>query len=130
MKHKHLLIPFVLGLGLALGLVWLSAYAQGPDSYSTYHVAPSCTGVPAPCYTSVQEAVDAADDVGDVIKVATGMYTGVSARPAPAGYVEAPASGMITQVVYITKTVTVRGGYTTTFAEPPDPEANPTTLDA
>jgi uncharacterized repeat protein (TIGR01451 family) len=86
--------------------------------------------VPEPCYATVQAAVDAADDPGDVIKVATGVYTGVSARPAPAGYVEAPAGGLVTQVVYITKTVTVRGGYTTAFTDPPDPEANPTTLDA
>jgi uncharacterized repeat protein (TIGR01451 family) len=125
-----------LGIGLALGLVWLlgsgspAAHAQGPDGYSTYYVAPSCTGVPEPCYTTVQDAVDAADDPGDVIKVATGVYTGVIARPAPAGYEGAPASGLITQVVYISKTVTVRGGYTTDFTDLPDPEANPTTLDA
>jgi hypothetical protein len=77
----------------------------------------------------VQAAVDAASD-GDVIKVATGVYTDVSARPAPAGYQGAPASGLITQVVYISKTVTIRGGYTSAFTEPPNPEANPTTLDA
>lgn len=61
--------------------------------------------------------MDAADD-GDVIKVASGTYTGVSAREG------------VTQVVYISKTVTVRGGYTTTNWTTPDPEANPTTLDA
>jgi len=63
--------------------------------------------------------VDAAND-GDVIKVATGVYTGISTR---AG---------VTQVVYISKTVTVQGGYTTTnsFADPPDPDTNFTTLNA
>jgi uncharacterized repeat protein (TIGR01451 family) len=34
-------------------------------------------------------------------------------------------------VVYISKTVAIRGGYTAPdFSDPPDPEANPTTLDA
>jgi hypothetical protein len=50
--------------------------------------------------------------------VASGVYTGVQAR-----------SG-VTQVVYIDKTVSVEGGYTTTNWEVPDPEANATTLDA
>ena len=30
----------------------------------------------------------------------------------------------------VRKSVTIRGGYTTSFNEPPDPVANPTTLDA
>jgi hypothetical protein len=77
-------------------------------------------------YSSIQDAVDAASD-GGVIKVAAGTYTGVQGRPAPAGYV---GPSVITQVVYISKTVTIRGGYTTAFTDPPDPEANPTTLDA
>jgi len=33
-------------------------------------------------------------------------------------------------VVYISKTITIRGGYTTTNWTTPDPEANPTTLNA
>jgi PKD repeat protein len=61
--------------------------------------------------------VDAANS-GDVIKVASGTYTGVHAR---AG---------VTQVVYVSKTVTIRGGYTTANWSTSDPEANPTTLDA
>jgi uncharacterized repeat protein (TIGR01451 family) len=134
MKTKVVFI--LLAVGLGLGLVWVLgsgspvAYAQGPDGTPIYYVAPSCAGTLAPCYATVQDAVDAADDPGDVIKVATGVYTGVSARPAPAGYQGAPAGGLITQVVYISKTVTIRGGYTSAFTDPPDPEANPTTLDA
>ncbi len=80
-------------------------------------------------FGTIQEAVDAAGE-GDVIKVATGEYTDVHGRPAPVGYPQAPASGIISQVVYISKTVTIRGGYSTEFTEPPDPEINPTTLDA
>jgi hypothetical protein len=49
----------------------------------------------------MQYAVDQVSD-GDEIRVAAGIYTGISAR------------ADVTQVVYISKTVTVRGGYTTT----------------
>jgi len=65
----------------------------------------------------VQTAVDNAGD-GDVIKVATGTYNDIQARDG------------VTQVVYISKSVTIRGGYTTDFVDPPDPEAHLTTLDA
>jgi len=67
-------------------------------------------------YTTVQAAVDAANE-GDVVKVA-GYCFGVEAR---AG---------VTQTVYISKSLTLRGGYTTTNWTTSDPEANPTTLDA
>ncbi len=130
MKHRHLLSAFAVGLGLALTLMWLLSsgtlitYADGP-----HHVALDCTGVPAPCHTSLQAAVDAAI-TGDVILVASGIYTGVQVRPRPAGYIAAPSMTTITQVVLINKTIAIRGGYTTTFTEPPDPSANPTTLNA
>ena len=127
-KNRTISTGVALVLGWGLLLVLLSAlgsrppalHAQGPDGHSTYHVAPSCTGVPTPCYTTAQAAVDAADDPDDVIKVAAGTYTDLHIR------------GGLTQVVYLSKTLTIRGGYTTTdgFAEPADPEANPTTLDA
>jgi hypothetical protein len=115
MKRERLLITLVLGLGLTMALLWLlSDLGTEPPvaRAGDLHVCPSgCT------YSSIQAAVDAASD-GDVIKVATGTYTGISAR---AG---------VTQVVYISKSVTIQGGYTTAFTEPPNPEANPTTLDA
>ena len=77
-------------------------------------------------YLDVQSAVDASSQPDDVVKVA-GYCTGVQGRPAPPGY-SGPA--VITQVVYISKTLTLRGGYTTTNWLTPDPEAYPTTLDA
>jgi len=80
-------------------------------------------------YDTVQAAVDASTHVTDVVKVA-GVCSGVSARPAPPGYPSPPPSGLITQVVYISKTLTLRGGYTTTNWTVSDPVANPTTLDA
>jgi hypothetical protein len=124
-----------LGLALAFGLALLIglllamgaarppdvALAQGPtprhvDSATGNDSGNDCTNSSTPCAT-VQHAVDVADP-GDEIRVATGTYTDVQARTG------------ITQVVYISKTVTVRGGYTTTNWTTPDPLANPTTLDA
>ncbi|MBN1991674.1 MAG: right-handed parallel beta-helix repeat-containing protein [Anaerolineae bacterium] len=105
-------------------MLWLfggqppSVYAQGNDGVSIYHVALSCSGVPVPCYTSVQDAVDAADDPGDLIKVAAGTYTGINNL------------GGMAQVVYISKIITIRGGYTTSNWTTPDPEANLTELNA
>ncbi len=61
--------------------------------------------------------MDAAS-AGDEIRVAAGIYTGVNNQ------------GGLAQVVYINKTVTIRGGYTAANWTTPDPEANPTTLDA
>jgi hypothetical protein len=77
-----------------------------------------CTDWSVPCRT-VQRAVDVAD-AGDVVKVAQGTYTDLQEREG------------ISQVVHLAKSVTLLGGYTTAngFAEPPDPDAHRTTLDA
>jgi hypothetical protein len=109
---------------LALNLVWLSWQAAPPvhaDPGIRYVATTGtdsgdCTDSANPCGT-VQYAVDQAQ-ADDEIRVAAGVYTGVQVR-----------TGM-TQVVYITKTVTIGGGYTTTNWTTPDPDANPTTLDA
>ncbi len=135
MKNRTvcLLVTTVLGMGLALlwGMsseITNSAHAQGPDGYSTYYVAPggNC-GSATPCFASIQEAVDAADHSDDVVKVAAGTYTGVQGRPSPPGYL---GTSVITQVVYVSKTVTVQGGYTAANWDTADPEANPATLNA
>jgi predicted outer membrane repeat protein len=65
---------------------------------------------------AIQAAVDAAPS-GDTLKVA-GTCAGVQSR---AG---------ISQTVYISKSLTMRGGYTTTNWITSDPVANPTVLDA
>jgi len=132
MKGKCLFSALGLGLGLTLALLWLLSgpSARLPVVRAASHTV--CPAGPPTCdYGTIQAAVDAATD-GDVIRVAAGTYTGVQERLVPAGYPSPPASGAVAQVVYISKTVTIRGGYTTTngFADPPDPEANPTTLDA
>ena len=130
-------LALFIGLLLAMGAVHPAdaALAQGPNTCYVDGATGSdsgnyCTNSGAPCAT-IQHAVDVAEP-GDEIRVATGIYTGVQGRPVPAGYPSPPASGIVTQVVYISKSVTIRGGYTTTngFVDPPAPEANPTTLDA
>ncbi|MHB1357467.1 MAG: right-handed parallel beta-helix repeat-containing protein [Anaerolineae bacterium] len=80
-----------------------------PGGYCEYAV---------PCYASLQAAVDAATS-GDVIKLASGTYTGVISRAGSS------------QVVYISKTLTIRGGFKITDWESlPAPYTAPTVLDA
>ena len=125
---KERVAILVAGVSLILllaSLLWLSGQASPVLAEAgTRHVAisgedkPDCSDPADPCRT-VQYAVDAASPQG-LIKVAAGVYTGVN------NY------GGLAQVLHISQTVTVRGGYTTTgdYAGPPDPEANETTLDA
>ena len=79
-------------------------------------------------YDSVQAAIDEAQP-GDRVKV-SGYCDDLHTRPIPPGYLNAPDSGVITQVVYITKPIILQGGYTSDFSQPPDYQANPTILDA
>jgi hypothetical protein len=120
---KHLFAALAVGLGLTLALLWLAGYT--PPTYAApgiLYVAPdgddanNCANVTSRCRT-IQRAVEVAQP-GDEIRVAAGTYVGVSAR---AG---------LTQMVYVRKTVTIRGGYTTANWTTPNPTANLTTLDA
>jgi hypothetical protein len=83
----------------------------------------NCTVSASPC-TTVQHAVDVAVP-GDEIRVATGVYTGVNARPANDLF----TTGVVTQVVYISKTATIWGGYRSDFNSW-NPDTHPATLDA
>ncbi len=100
------------GIGLPV------AHALGPDNPGTLYVAPDgdCGGM-TPCFDEIQAAVDAAVE-GDAIKVATGVYSQVN------NY------GGLAQVVYITRSLTLRGGYTVTDWDDYDPDAHPTTVNA
>jgi parallel beta-helix repeat protein len=108
-----MLLAIALGVMLILGL---SVALGTPHAARDVHVAHDCTGI-TDCYTSVQGAVDAAG-VGDLIKVASGIYTGTNSH------------GGQTQVVYVDETLTVRGGYTVTDWDTSYPFTQPTVLDA
>ncbi len=116
------LLALVLML-LLLGLPGAS-HAAGP-----LYVAPdgndamNCSSFAQRC-RSPQRAVDLAAN-GDEIRVAVGTYISVSVRPRQ----DVTTTGAVTQVVYISKTVTIRGGYTADFSSW-DPGINATTLDA
>ncbi|GIK57969.1 MAG: hypothetical protein HND44_20180 [Chloroflexi bacterium] len=75
-----------------------------------------CASAATPCAT-VQRAIDVAVS-GDELHVAGGTYTGVQARET------------LTQHLYISQSVTIRGGYPADFSGPPDAALYPTTLDA
>ena len=87
------------------------AHADSPR-----YVAPDCTGVPAPCHATIQDAIDAADP-GDEIRVAMGHYTGVHVRDDAV------------QVVQVDKDLTIRGGYDNSFQQS-FPLTQPTVVDA
>jgi hypothetical protein len=110
-------------LVVALGaFLWSTALSSADANGTVLYVAPPPAGddghpcsLGLPCAT-LQHAVDVASS-GDEIRVATGTYTGVQAR------------GAMTQVLYISTTVSIQGGYSADFGTW-DPLAYPTTLDA
>ena len=103
---------------LVLFLAALSPLTNAAPAVATRYVAPggNC-GSAAPCYATVQAAVDAASD-GDEIRVAAGTYTDIHVRQG------------ITQTVYISKSITIKGGYASANWTTADPAAHPTILDA
>lgn len=104
-----------LGTGLFL-LVFLMSASLAQASLADgdlVYVAPSadCGGA-APCFATIQAGIDAVTE-GGVVKVAAGAYT---------------APGF--EIAYINKALTITGGYSTTDWTLPDPQANPTIVDA
>ena len=137
-KPFRLSIVFLFGLGLVvmllLALGWQLADPATVFAGTGRYVATSgansgdCSNSTTPCRT-VQYAVDQASP-DDQVYIAQGTYTAVSGRPVPAWYQNPPGSGLITQVVYISKSITLVGGFTTSDWGDSDPEERPTTLDA
>ena len=123
MDRKRVTLWGVLAaLGLTMVLLLMSSSPTSTARAAEFTV---CTAGPPDCgYSSVQDAVFAARD-GDLIKIAGGVYTGVwNWLGTNTTYLTA------TQMVVITQSLTLRGGYTVTNWTTPNPEANPTTLDA
>ena len=92
----------------------------------TLYVAPQaeCGGA-EPCYATIQQAVADANTF-DTIKVASGTYTDLHVFPRD----DVTTTGVVTQVVYLTKSLTIQGGYLPDNWETPDPLLNVTKLDA
>jgi hypothetical protein len=105
----------------SLTLVWMCLFfLSGPSEFAraasdTYTVCSA--GWPTCDYDVIQDAVDAAVD-GDTIKIAEGTYTGVNDY------------GGLSQVVYIAKSIIIKGGYQPGKWTTPDPGSNHTTIDA
>ncbi|MBL7064243.1 MAG: right-handed parallel beta-helix repeat-containing protein [Anaerolineae bacterium] len=120
MNTNRLFLALALGSALTLGvLIFVNVQPLEAETRADiWLVRPPDVGC-GPllnCFTSLQEAVDTAGD-GDEIRVATGVYTGVQAR-----------AGII-QVVYISRSLTLRGGYSLNFTAT-NPISYPTTVDA
>jgi hypothetical protein len=101
----------LLGLALlSLGLL-LGQAASVQALPGVLYVAPggSCSGTPN-CYATVQAAVDAAVS-GDEIRVAAGSFTDIHNCPRN----DITTTGTVKAVVCVSKTVTIRGGYNTSF---------------
>lgn len=85
-----------------------------------------CTTAGDGCdYTSIQDAVDDAAE-GDIIKIAEGTYTGQNNLRTP----NMDAGDPFTQTVFISKSVTLRGGYSADNWAVPDPQNSPSVIDA
>jgi parallel beta-helix repeat protein len=120
--------PLVAWTG-AVVLLWLLGLGlpahAGPAPSSLGVTADELRVCPSGCdYSSIQDAVDEAEP-GDVIKVAQGTFTDLHTIPSLHRY-----EFTATQVVAITKSITIRGGYTSDDWNDRDTRAHPTILDA
>ena len=116
LRRLRLLTPIaggVFGILILLGLAsWPNARAES-DAILTVCLA----GPPTCNFASAQAAVNAAA-LGDVIQIAAGHYSGVTTQ------------GNLTQSLFVSQSLTIRGGYTVTNWTEPDPLLYPTVLDA
>jgi parallel beta-helix repeat protein len=117
MKHILLLRWFII---VITGILVVTALFVSPvhANSGTLYVAPDghCGGA-KPCYSTIQDAVNAAVN-GDEIRVATGTYSQVST-----------GKGITAVVRIVDKKITLTGGYTTANWNTSNPTANPTVID-
>lgn len=127
---KPLIVLFLatlFGLSLFVGLLFAGAGALSADA-TLYVDDDSCpnvgTGTAGDPFCTIQSAVDAAADLGEV-RVAGGTYTGTQTVKAQDGW-------EYTQVFIIDrKSITVTGGYDgADWSAAPDRSAHPTIVDA
>lgn len=121
MRMKILPASLMMGL-LAVSPVpvWTAKVGAASDVLYVSATDSTCGGR-SPCFRTIQAAVDAARD-DDEIRVAAGTYSGLTSAMV--------GGNTYTQVVLITKSVTLQGGYTTMDWETPDPAMNRTVIDA
>jgi len=127
---RRMMLTGILGIGMTLSLLSLfaglrvmvyspqAAFAAPGETYCVIPVgeSPGTLLICQQVFTSVQAAVEAAGG-GETIRVATGLYTDVHQR------------GGVTQLVYVDRTLTLRGGYSPDFSAW-DATVYPTILDA
>jgi hypothetical protein len=125
-KASTILVAALLGIACSIIALSLGRTANARAAASILYVAPggACGGEVPNCYASLQAAVDAATP-GDEIRAAAGTYTDLSVRPRR----DITTTGSVTQTLYLSKTVTVRGGYSSDFSAW-NPDLYATILDA
>jgi len=123
-KFTTLLLSSACGMAMLVLLLLSSQVGAAQADPGVLYVASAgdCGGG-FPCYATIQAAVDAAAP-GDEIRVAGGVFSDIHARPRR----DVITTGVVTQTVYISKTLTLRGGYSSDFSSW-DPNGHPTTLD-
>lgn len=133
MSHKFLRLNITVGLALVFVLLLILSFSSAKligANPNILYVAPNadCGVDYVPCYGNLQDAVDAATE-GDTIKVASGVYTGVR-NIQSLNYEVWGRPFTATQVVAITTTIKLQGGYSSINWDTPNPQENPTVLDA
>ena len=124
--HRVLTVGTAVFIGIVFAVQLLANLDSGlalTPNFTIRYIAPNgndagndCASSNTPCAT-IQQAVDASL-AGDEIRVATGVYIDVHIRNG------------LPQIVYISETVTLRGGFTTTNWVDSFPISQPTTLNA